>query len=141
MSHPAVALVVALIILRAAWNLTRDSARDLLDARLPDEDVEWIADFVKSRWPVVRSFHHLRTRKAGPNRFIDFHIVVDDQMSVADSHSLGDEIVVAIKDRLPESRVHIHVEPCDYACKTSCEEGCSVDPSERHRRGKGKERT
>ena len=55
-------------------------------------------------WPDVRSFHRLRTRKAGSNRFIEFHLVVDDRMSVGEAHALGDEIVVAIKERLPESR-------------------------------------
>ena len=64
----------------------------------------------------MRSFHRLRTRKAGSNRFIDFHLAVDDRMSVGEAHALGDEIVVAIKERLPDSRVHIHVEPCAYQC-------------------------
>jgi divalent metal cation (Fe/Co/Zn/Cd) transporter len=101
---------------------------------LPHEDVQWIADFVAEGWPQVRSFHHLQTRKAGPQRFIDFHVVVDDGMSVAGAHALADEIVVAIKGRVPESRVHIHVEPCDYGCKPSCATGCSVEPDVRQER-------
>ena len=60
-------------------------------------------------WPAVRSFHRLRTRKAGSTRFIDFHLAVDDKMSVGQAHELGDDIVVAIKGRLPDSRVHY---PC-----------------------------
>ncbi|MFH0917351.1 MAG: cation diffusion facilitator family transporter [bacterium] len=133
---PVVAILVALMIMKAAYDLTRESARDLLDVSLPDEDVEWIAGFVTEGWPAVRSFHNLRTRKAGANRFIDFHLAVDDQMSVADAHALGDEIVVAIKERLAESRVQIHVEPCDFTCKVSCASGCSVDEGGR-RRGRG----
>jgi len=129
---PVVAIAVALLIMKAAYDLTRESARDLLDVSLPDEDVDWIAGFVHTRWPAVRSFHNLRTRKAGPQRFIDFHVVVDDGMSVADAHSLGDEIVVAIKERLPESTVHIHIEPCDRTCKDSCASGCTLDVGQRH---------
>lgn len=128
---PVVAILVALMILKAAWDLTRESARDLLDTSLPDEDVDWIAGFVAEAWPAVRSFHNLRTRKAGSHRFIDFHLVVDDAMPVGEAHALGDEIVVAIKERLPESRVQIHVEPCDFTCKESCASGCSVEPAER----------
>lgn len=124
---PAVAILVALMIMKAAYDLTRESARDLLDVSLPDEDVDWIAGFVAEGWPAVWSFHHLQTRKAGPTRFIDFHVVVDKSMSVADSHALADEIVVAIKERVPGSRVHIHVEPCDHQCKEACLQGCSVD--------------
>jgi cation diffusion facilitator family transporter len=130
---PAVAIVVALMIMKAAYDLTKQAARDLLDVSLPDKDVDWIADFVKQGWPHVRSFHRLRTRKAGPNRFIDFHLAVDDRMSVAEAHDLGDEIVVAIKHRLPDSQIHIHVEPCAYQCPESCESGCQVDPEARHR--------
>ena len=43
-----------------------------------------------------------------------------------------DEIVVAIKERMPGSRVHIHVEPCDYQCKEACLEGCSVEEETRN---------
>ncbi|MCX8033062.1 MAG: cation diffusion facilitator family transporter [Thermoleophilia bacterium] len=122
---PAVAIGVALFIMKAAFDLTREAARDLVDSSLPEKDTNWIADFVRQNWPEVRSFHHLQTRKAGPNRFIDFHVVVDENMSVAESHALADDIVVSIKERLPGSRVHIHVEPCDQSCKRSCAEGCT----------------
>jgi cation diffusion facilitator family transporter len=130
---PVVAIAVALLIIKAAWDLTRESARDLLDVSLPEKDVDWIKSFVLSTWPQVHSFHNLRTRKAGPYRFIDFHLVVDDQMSVAQAHALGDSVVGAIRERLPESRVNIHMEPCDHTCKASCAEGCSVDIEERAR--------
>jgi cation diffusion facilitator family transporter len=128
---PAVAILVALMIIKAAWNLTRESARDLMDVSLPGEDVEWIAGFVTAGWPAVRSFHNLRTRKAGSNRFIDFHLAVDDRMSVGEAHALGDKIVAALKERQPDSRVYIHVEPCAFECKESCVAGCLVKPEER----------
>jgi cation diffusion facilitator family transporter len=130
---PVVAIIVALMIMKAAYDLTRESARDLLDVSLPDEDVDWIASFVTETWPAVLSFHHLQTRKAGPTRFVDFHVVVDSGMSVADSHALADEIVVTIKERMPGSRVHIHVEPCEHACKEACMEGCTLDEGTRER--------
>ena len=128
---PTIAIIVALMIMRAAWNLTRESARDLLDVSLPEEEVSWISDFAATTWPEVRSFHRLRTHKAGSTRFIEFHVAVDDKMTVGEAHALGDEIVAAIKERLPESRVFIHIEPCDYGCKDSCAEGCSLDVKER----------
>ena len=129
---PVVAIAVALMIIRAAYDLTKEAARDLLDVSLPEADVQWIPGFVKDNWPAVRSFHRLRTRKAGSERFIDFHLAVDDRMSVGEAHELGDEIVVAIKQRLSDSHVHIHVEPCAYQCPPTCEAGCSVPVQERH---------
>ncbi len=134
---PAIAIVVALMIIKAAYDLTREAARDLLDVSLPESDVDWIPGFIRENWPQVRSFHRLRTRKAGSERFIDFHLVVDDKMSVGEAHALGDEIVVAIKERLPESHVHIHVEPCTYECTEACESGCSVPTEGRRTRKEG----
>ncbi len=128
---PVVAIAVALMIMKAAWSLSRESIRDLLDVSLPAEDIEWITGFVAEHWPDVRSLHHMRTRKAGPYRFIDFHLVVDDRMSVGESHALGDEIIVAIKERLPRVQVQIHVEPCDMVCEGACAAGCLVEPAER----------
>lgn len=128
---PVVAIVVAVMIMRAAWDLTRRSARDLLDVSLPEEDVCWLPDYVTGTWPQVRSFHNLRTRKGGSTRFIDFHVAVDDKMSVGEAHAIGDEIVVAIKERLPDSQVYIHIEPCDYSCKDSCASGCSLEVKDR----------
>ena len=130
---PAVAIAVALMIIKAAWDLTKEAARDLLDVSLPLADVDWIPGFVHQNWPQVRSFHRLRTRKAGSDRFIEFHLAVDDGMPVREAHELGDAIVVAIKERLHESHVHIHVEPCAYQCPDTCEEGCSVPIEKRHR--------
>lgn len=127
----AIAILVALLILKAAVDLTRDAVRDLLDVSLPAEDVEWVPGFVMSTWPEVRGFHKLRSRKAGPTRFLDFHLVVDDHMPISRAHELGDEIVVAIKERLPDSRVNIHLEPCDLNCPPACQAGCSLDEESR----------
>jgi len=131
---PVVAILVALMILKAAWDLTRESARDLMDVSLPEEDVAWIERLINDGWPQVHSFHHLRTRKAGSNRFVDFHLVVDDHMPVGEAHALSDQIVLAIKERLPETRVNIHVEPCEFECKDACVSGCTFDPAERDAR-------
>ncbi len=126
-----VAIAVAVLIVKAAFDLIREASRDLVDVSLPPEDVQWVQEHVVDNWPQVRSFHNLRTRKAGPDRFIDFHVVVDDRMSVGEAHVLGDQIVAAIKERFPSSRVNIHIEPCDYSCGESCAGGCVIDAGAR----------
>ena len=64
---PVVAIGVALLIVKAAWDLTSESVRDLLDVRLPRSDEEWILALVR-RKPIVFGFHGLRTLKAGRMR-------------------------------------------------------------------------
>ncbi len=136
---PAAAIAVALLIIHAAWELTVQSARDLLDVTLPDEERRLIQEFIMSRRPDVHGFHKLKTRKAGSARFIEFHMLVDPHMSVGDSHLITDELTRMITDRQPNSTVTIHVEPCDGRCYPECEENCMIPPGERKHPGKSPE--
>jgi cation diffusion facilitator family transporter len=121
---PAAAIIVAILIVKAAYELTRESVRDLLDARLSREDEELINGFVREQQPKVMSYHNLRTRKSGSQRFYEFHLVVAPKMSVQESHGIGDSIVARVKERYPDAKVVIHVEPCDKSCDKDCLANC-----------------
>ncbi len=128
---PVAAIAVAVMILRAAWHLTLESGRDLLDASLPPKETTWIADRLREFGPAVHGFHHLRTRKAGPRRFVEFHLVVHEDLSVAAAHRISDELTNTIKDRFPGATTTIHVEPCDGSCRPACLEGCLLTAQRR----------
>ena len=128
---PVAAMVVAGLILRAAYHLTRESGRDLLDASLPSEEEETIRELVRSFSPDVRGYHGLRTRKSGSERFIELHLQLEADMSVEQSHNLAEEVSRAIKDRFSESNVTVHVEPCNGNCTRKCLEGCLLGEGER----------
>jgi cation diffusion facilitator family transporter len=130
---PVAAFAVAAIILRAAYNLTVQSARDLMDVQLPPEEAAWIRGLILEQSPVIRGFHKMRTRKAGHFRFIEFHIQVDSKMSVEEAHRLTQEISDRIREKYPDSTVTIHVEPCRGDCYEKCLEGCIMDEEERSR--------
>jgi cation diffusion facilitator family transporter len=117
---PIAAIFVAMLILKAAWNLTAQSIHDLLDVSLPVEEQEWIEQLITSMRPAVCGFHKLRTRKAGPTRFIEIHLVVHPQMSVKESHGLAHRVADDIVRRFPDARVTAHVEPCDGRCNRPC---------------------
>jgi hypothetical protein len=42
---------------------------------------------------------------------------------------------MAIKDRIPESRVYMRVEPCEWECKECCATGCRIEPEKRRQEG------
>lgn len=121
---PVCAIGVAALIIKAAYDLTRQAARDLLDASLPAQEEEWIRQSVEAERAVVNGYHALRTRKAGHFRFVEFHIQVDPLMSVADSHALTQKLSSAIQSRIPNASVTIHVEPCTLECTEKCRQGC-----------------
>ncbi len=130
---PAAAIAVALLIVKAAWELTMQSARDLLDASLPRKEEKTITGHIREMRPRVMGFHHLRTRKSGHHRFVEFHMVVDPAINVKESHDLSEMIEEKIKASLPETRVLVHIEPCDESCSASCSSNCFVKDDSRER--------
>jgi len=128
---PVAAIAVALLIIHAAWTLTKTSGRDLLDASLPADEIAWIRQRMNGLAPAVRGFHHLRTRKAGAARFVEFHLVVDKDLTVERAHNLADAATRDIKAHLPEATVTIHIEPCDGNCRPACLEGCLLTGEKR----------
>jgi len=120
---PIAAIAVALLIVRAAYELTVQSARDLLDVSLPEEE-KWIRhDLARQDLP-IRGFHHLRTRKAGATRFVELHIVLDRDMSIQESHGISEEVAARIRERFPGTQVTVHEEPCGEGCTANCLTGC-----------------
>jgi cation diffusion facilitator family transporter len=113
---PVAALVVALLILKAAWDLTLSSGRDLIDTSLPPAERDWIGACIVGIVPQACGFHGLRTRKAGRRRFIELHLEVPQGMSVAESHRLTERIEEAIRLRYGDADVTVHVEPCGKEC-------------------------
>lgn len=107
---PVAALAVAVLIGRAAWRLTISSGRDLLDVGLPEME-RWIRAYLEAQPPPIHGFHHLRTRKSGSTRQVEFHLWLEPEATVEESHALGDAVVGAIKAEYPDSRVIVHVEP------------------------------
>lgn len=123
---PAAAIVVALLILKAAYELTRDSVRDLLDASLPTDEERLIRAAIKDLYPRIYGFHNLRTRKSGHHRFVELHLKVDAGLSVEASHAISKELEDNIRAQFPEARVIVHIEPCDRTCKASCLSNCFI---------------
>lgn len=105
---PVTALVVALLIVREAWLITRRSVGNLLDESLPATDRAAVEAAMRD---LGVSFHALRSRKSGSARKIDLHLEVPATASAASVHALCDRIEEAIHARLPNAQVLIHPEP------------------------------
>jgi cation diffusion facilitator family transporter len=124
---PTAAICVALLIVKAAYDLTVQSGRDLLDAGLAPEEEKWIHNTVIAHSPPVCGFHRLRTRKAGASRFVEFHLLVHGEMTVEDSHNLAEDITSHIQEKYHGTSVTVHVEPCNGYCSKVCLDGCMLD--------------
>lgn len=120
---PIVALLVAILIARTAYLTMKKSFGGLMDIRLPRAEEDEIIACIREHGAQLAGFHQIRTRKAGSQRYIDFHLVVSKHISVEQAHQLCDKMEREIENRLSYTSVTIHVEPCDGKC-----EQCSTSP-------------
>ncbi|HNY32582.1 MAG TPA: cation diffusion facilitator family transporter [Fibrobacteria bacterium] len=130
---PVCAIAVALLIIHAAYELTTQATRGLLDEALPEDEIDFIRKTALERGD-IRSLHDLKTRKAGPERIIDAHVAVDWNLTVLDGHNRGKAFKRTLLDHWEHCNVNIHVDACDGACGAPCKSGCLLSESEREAR-------
>ena len=103
---PIVALLVAALIFRTAFVAMKRSFGGLIDTRLPRAEEREIIACLKEHSGQLVSFHKVRTRKAGSQRYVDFHLVVPKNVSVEEAHGLCDQLEEEIETRLSYTRHH-----------------------------------
>lgn len=111
---PLLAIGIALWLAGGAWKLSKLAFHQLIDRRLPIEELDTIAGILNSD-PRVISYHRLRTRRSGYMRYVDLHLVVPNDWSVQQAHAVADELEKKIEHALAPAQVVIHVDPYDPA--------------------------
>ena len=108
---PLIAALVALNILWMGYGLMKESVAGLMDAAVSPEVQDRIQNLIAEQGAGALQAHDVRTRHAGRVTFIDFHLVVPGNMSVARAHDICDRIEHAVKQEMGEAVITIHVEP------------------------------
>ncbi len=104
------AILIAIFLLYNAWTIAVESAHSLMDRELSDEEQEKIIALCLSN-PSVRGVHQLRTRQAGPTKFIQMHLAMDDHLTLFDAHAISEEVELAIIDAFGNVDLLIHADP------------------------------
>ena len=121
---PLIAIGVAIVIMKAAYDLTRRSLSDLIDHSIPPADEKRIQEIICDHASIYAGFHDLKTRRSGPEIFIEFHLVLPGDISVLQSHDLADHLESDLKTEFPRANITIHAEPCNEGC-TRCGSFCT----------------
>lgn len=108
---PALAAFTALNILWSGWRLMRESVGGLMDEAVGPELLARIRTLVASHAEGAIEAHDIRTRHAGRFTFIEFHLVVPEEMQVGTAHEICDRVEEALKAEIAGSIITIHVEP------------------------------
>lgn len=126
---PIIAIIVALIIVKAAVEIIIKSFGGIMDVSLPESEQTSIESCLLDHSDRIVEFHKLRTRKAGSQRQIDVHLVIPKTIRVDEAHHLCDHLEMDIGKILPNSEIVIHVEPCISKC-TQCHVLCELRTNE-----------
>lgn len=103
------ALGVSAIVVWVSVKLGRRTVDALLDTA-PEGMDQQIARAVAAI-AGVRDCHNVRIRPSGPRLFIDLHVLVDGGQTLAQAHSLTEEIEGAILKLAPGADITVHPEP------------------------------
>ena len=108
---PIAAVVVSVFIIRTAWQLTKQSAGELLEQSLPADMEREIVDIVACE-PMTSEVHHLRTRRIGSHIAIEMHLRMPGDISLYESHQHATNIEQELRKRFGVStHIGLHVEP------------------------------
>src|SRR5712664_1355088 len=108
---PVVAIVIALLIVRVAYQILSRAVPVLVDERaIPEPTIRQSAQAVEG----VKSAYGIRSRggNAGGVRYAEVTIAVDPAANVADAHAIADAVEERLKKDLELEAVTVHVEPC-----------------------------
>ena len=109
-----VAVLAGAIVLYSAWRVLRKSVVELLDTALPEEEHARLRTAVERDVPEVREIHRFRSRRSGPNTFVDLHVAFDRDLSFVEAHRLSERVRIAIEAARPGTFVHVHADPYPF---------------------------
>jgi cation diffusion facilitator family transporter len=107
---PVVAIVIALLIVRVAYQILSRVVPVLVDERaIPEPTIRQSAQAVEG----VKSAYGIRSRGGNAGvRYAEVTIAVDSSANVADAHAIADAVEERLKQELELEEVTVHVEPC-----------------------------
>ncbi|HEY0150294.1 MAG TPA: cation diffusion facilitator family transporter [Allosphingosinicella sp.] len=109
-ADPVFGIVIALWLLFGAWRASSRAVDQLMDREWPEEKrARFIA--VASRHSALKGIHDLRTRTSGSRDFVQFHVWVDADMTVAAAHDVMDEVEHKLGEEFPGTEILIHLDP------------------------------
>lgn len=110
---PLVSLLIVIYLIKNVVDIFRQSTGDLLDEQLPAEELAELDRVIKSFDPRVVEYHNLRTRRVGPVRFIEFHLVLSHVTLFTEAHDLTHALIDRVAKAFPGAEVNIHADPAD----------------------------
>ena len=120
---PVIAILVAVIILRVGYTISKKAGSNLLDHSLPEENINNIKQIINNYSAnVLLKENSIKARQVGPTKDIDLILQFQENTSICECHKICDEIEKQICLIYPNCSISIHAEPVCYNknCQNSC---------------------
>ena len=121
---PVIAILVAVVIFRTGYSISKKAGSNLLDHSLPDENINNIKQIINTYSDRVNlKRNSIKARQVGPSKDIDMILQFPECTSICECHKICDEIEKQIQKLYPNCSISIHSEPLCY--RKNCQRTCN----------------
>ncbi|MGB2111378.1 MAG: cation transporter dimerization domain-containing protein [Patescibacteria group bacterium] len=98
----------------------------MLDVALEKNEVDEIIKIIENN-PEVNSFHYLKTRRSGNEKFVDVHLVFTPFIELLYAHNEADKIIAEIKKVDTDSTWHVNIHMDPYDDSAEHQQACNLN--------------
>ena len=103
-------LLVSVWMLKEVGGIGKEAIDELMDRPLPEEEVVRLERALRTFGSPVLAWHDLRTRRAGPFRFVQVHVELPASLTFSGAHEVSHRVEAALAAALPNTDVIVHLD-------------------------------
>ncbi|MCR5503928.1 MAG: cation diffusion facilitator family transporter [Lachnospiraceae bacterium] len=109
--EPAASVVIALCIMKVAFDILKDAVDKMLDTSVSEEEEGRIRSFIASREGVL-GVDMLHTRQFGNKIYIDVEISCEATLLLSEAHEIAERVHDEVEKEFPDTKhIMVHVNP------------------------------
>lgn len=107
-------IIIACYIVYSAWELIEKWFLLLMDAAIPENEVEEIKKTIKKQ-KLITSFNNLKTRQVGDVKYVEVNLVFNPDILLIDAHRIWNHIenIIPKIDKKNNWNIMVHLDPFD----------------------------
>jgi ferrous-iron efflux pump FieF len=103
-------ILIAAWLLFGAWRASLAAIHQLMDREWPEEKRLRFIE-IAGHHPELIGMHDLRTRTSGNRDFVQFHVWMDPNLTIAAAHDVIEAVEHRLAAEFPDTEILIHIDP------------------------------
>ncbi|MBA7614524.1 Magnetosome protein MamB [subsurface metagenome] len=105
------AVAVGLMVILVAVHVINDCLRELTEGAVDSGTIEHIENIINAN-SSIRRWHKLRSRTVGREVFLDLHILVGPDLTIAAAHAIAESLESTLHEQISRPvNITVHIEP------------------------------